>query len=183
MSLPPFTLVTGNVNKRREAARLLGYEPPWADIDLPEIQSLDMAEVLNAKGEEAWSRLRGPLVVEETGLELSAMNGFPGPLIKWMLAAVGADGVARTVHALGDDRAVARCGLLYRDADRTVVAMGQSVGRILPAPRGDKGFGWDPIFVPDGLHDTYAELDAETKGRVGHRGAAWQALVERLEIP
>ena len=97
MSYPPFALVTGNPGKLVEARRLLGAAgegPPFdaVELDLPEIQSLDILEVLRGKAEEAWRRLGRPLVVEETGLYLGAMNGFPGPLVKWMLAAVGPEG-------------------------------------------------------------------------------------------
>jgi len=178
--LPDFVLVTGNRDKRREAARILGFEPEYAPIDLPEIQSLDLLAVLRAKGEEAWLRLGRPLVVEETGLELAALNGFPGPLVKWMLDAVGAGALARIAHALGDDRATARCALLYRDAERTVVGRGAAGGHLVVEARGRHGFGWDPVFVPAGRDRTFAELDDETKDAIGHRGRAWRDLLIRL---
>ncbi len=92
----PFVLVTGNAGKRREVERLIGGKIETLDVDLPEIQSDDLNEVLEAKGEEAWRRVGRPLVVEETGLELDALGGFPGPLVKWMLARVGPEGIART---------------------------------------------------------------------------------------
>jgi len=175
-----FTLVTGNRHKLREAERILGFRPASEDLKLPEIQSLDLVEVLRAKGDEAWRRLAQPLVVEETGLALAALAGFPGPLIKWMLEAVGAAGIARTAHALGDPRATARCALLYHDGDGTIVAEGITPGQLVAEPRGGGGFGWDPVFVPEGRHETYAELRAEEKDRVGHRGRAWRNLERAL---
>ena len=177
---PSFTLVTGNRNKLLEAERILGYPLKSHDIDLPEIQSLDLMEVLRAKGAEAWNRLGTPVVVEETGFELEAMNGFPGPLVKWMLEAVGAEGIASTAHALGNPRAVARCGLLYRDGDHEVLAEGTTRGVLVVQPRGAGGFGWDPVFVPDGELRTCAELDPEEKDDLGHRGRAWRALGRSL---
>ena len=81
-------------------------------MELPEIQSLDMEAVLRAKARCAWESVRRPVIVEETGLELAAMNGFPGPLVKWMLEAVGAEGIARTALAAGEPRASSVC-LLY----------------------------------------------------------------------
>lgn len=174
--LPAFVLVTGNVNKLREAERILGFRPEARDIDLPEIQALDLEEVLRAKGEEAWTRVGEPLVVEETGLELPALGGFPGPLVKWMLKAVGPEGIARTANALGDPRATARCALLFRDAERTVVASGATSGRLIVEPRGCEGFGWDPVFIPEGFDVSYAELSAAQKDEQGHRGRAWRAL-------
>src|SRR5690242_4707624 len=104
----PFVLVTGNTGKIAEARLAVGADLEAVEVDLPEIQSLDYQEVLRAKAEEAWRRVGRPLVVEEAGLDLAALNGFPGPLVKWMLKAVGAEGLSRTAAGLGDVRAAAR---------------------------------------------------------------------------
>ena len=178
-----FVLVTGNPHKRREAERILGRRLEAVALDLPEIQSLDLEAVLRAKGEEAWRRLGRPLVVEEAGLDLPALGGFPGPLVKWMIAAAGAAGLARTALALGDARATARCALLHRFGPRArdaVVAHGEVSGRLVLPPRGDGGFGWDPVFVPDGHERTSAEMGGAEKDAVSHRGRAWRALATRL---
>jgi len=175
-----FTLVTGNRNKLIEAERILGCKLSCEPLDLPEIQSLDLLEVLRAKGEEAWRRLRRPVVVEETGLSLAAFGGFPGPLVKWMLEAVGSAGIARAAHALGDPRATAACALIYRAGETTLVAEGETRGALVLEPRGEGGFGWDPVFVPEGCRETYAELGSEVKDRLGHRGLAWRELRREL---
>ncbi len=180
MILPPFVLVTGNQDKLAESERIVGHPLEHADVDLPEIQSLDLLEVLAAKGEEAWRRLERPLVVEETGLELDALGGFPGPLVKWMLEAVGPEGMARTAHALGDPGAVARTALLYRDGDQTVIVQGETRGTLLPSPAGERGFGWDPIFVPEGRELSYAQLPPDEKDALSHRSRAWREFVQRL---
>jgi non-canonical purine NTP pyrophosphatase (RdgB/HAM1 family) len=191
--LTAFVLVTGNPDKAVEAERILGYRPVTEALDLPELQSLDLEEVLTAKAREAWRRLRdagrpSAVVVEETGLELSAMNGFPGPLVKWMLEAVGAEGVARAGLALGDSGVAAICALAYydrpddRDDDQEtlVVASGRTDGTLTLPPRGDHGFGWDPVFIPEGENRTYAELAPEEKDALGHRGRAWRRFREAL---
>ena len=180
MTAPPFTLVTGNRNKLLESERLLGCRLDHESVDLPEIQSLDLLEVLRAKGEEAWRRLRRPVVVEETGLSLAAMGGFPGPLVKWMLEAMGPVGIARAVHGLGDARASACCALIYIDGEVTLIGEGETRGELVLEPKGEDGFGWDPVFVPDGEQRTYAELGAEIKDRIGHRGLAWHDLDRSL---
>lgn len=175
-------LVTGNRGKLEEARRLCGADLEAVEVDLPEIQSLDLLTVLRAKGEEALRRLQRPLIVEETGLELAAMAGFPGPLVKWMLAAVGADGIARAAIAMGDDRVTARCGLLLLEPEREVVAVGETRGRVVASPRGDHGFGWDPIFIPEGSDRTYAQLRPDEKDVQSHRGRAWRTLLEKLTL-
>jgi len=176
LALPDFTLVTGNRAKVEEAERITGRRLDHSAVDLPEIQSLSLEEVLRVKGEEAWRRLGRPLVVEETGLELAALGGFPGPLVKWMLCAVGVDGIARVAHAMADPRATARCAILYRDAERTVVVEGAVSGTLVSPPRGGSGFGWDPAFRPDGETATCGELPPAQKDAIGHRGRAWRAL-------
>jgi non-canonical purine NTP pyrophosphatase (RdgB/HAM1 family) len=176
-------LVTGNLGKLAEARRLCGADLEAVEIDLPEIQSLDLVAVLRAKGEEAFRLLHRPLIVEETGLELAAMAGFPGPLVKWMLKAVGPEGIARAAITLGDDRVTARCALLYLRAGREVVAVGETPGRVTLPPRGDRGFGWDPIFVPKGEEKTYAQLHPQEKDLLSHRGRAWRALLRELVQP
>lgn len=177
----PFMLVTGNRNKLIEAERLLGFRPPARELDLPEIQELDLHTVLRAKAEAAWQRLQRPLVVDDTAFELAAMNGFPGPLVKWMLKRLGAEGLARSALALGEAGATARCALLYRDRQREVVAEGVTYGRVVAGARGDNGFGWDPIFLPDGHRRTYAEMTDEEKDRIGPRGRAWRRLLAELD--
>lgn len=178
MSLPDFLFVTGNPNKLQEAERILGFRPAWRELDLPEIQDLDLRQVLVAKAAEAWRRCERPVVVDETSLELDAMNGFPGPLIKWLLAAMGAAGIARLIHRLGDDGATVRCALLFQEGDRQLFAEATVRGRILSTPRGTAGFGFDPVFVPQGESVTYAELSPQRKDQIGHRGLAWRALLK-----
>lgn len=175
-----FLLVTGNSAKLAEARRIVGPGLEAVLLDLPEVQSLDLGEVLRAKAAAAWDKLRRPVVVEETGLELAALRGFPGPLVKWMLAAVGADGIARTALALGDPSARAVCLLEWTDGERSLVARGETAGRLVLPARGAQGFGWDPVFLPAAESRTYAEMSDEEKDRVGHRGRAWRALLAEL---
>ncbi len=176
----PFTLVTGNRNKLLESERILGCRLACEPLDLPEIQSLDLEAVLRAKGEAAWQHLRRPVVVEETGLALAALGGFPGPLVKWMLEAIGSAGIARTAHALADPGATAQCALLYVDGERTLTAIGETRGQLTEEPRGGGGFGWDPVFIPDGHSETFAELSVDVKDEIGHRGIAWRKFRQVL---
>jgi XTP/dITP diphosphohydrolase len=96
-----------------------------------------------------------------------------------MLEAMGAEGIARAAAALGDGRATARCALLWTDGSREVIGEGEARGTLVP-PRGGGGFGWDPVFLPEGERRTYGELEAAAKDRLGHRGRAWRDLLARL---
>lgn len=178
--IPPFVLVSGNPGKIAEARLVLGFELEAEEVDLPEIQSLDMLEIVHGKAEAAFREVRRPLVVEEAGLELDALNGFPGPLVRWMLQAVGADGIARVGEALGNPRAAAHCLLLFYDGERTVLGEGRTEGTLIRPGRGQHGFGWDPVFLPDGGDLTFAELTGPEKLAVSHRGKAWKDLLRAL---
>ncbi|MCB1056094.1 MAG: dephospho-CoA kinase [Acidobacteria bacterium] len=174
-------LVTGNRHKLDEARRLVGEGLESHALDLPEIQSLDLETVIAAKADAARAAGLGrAVVVEDVALELDAFSGFPGPLVKWMLEALGAVGIARAVHRLGPVDATARCLLCWDDGRRRVLAEGSVRGRITEGPRGDAGFGWDPIFVPERDERTYAEMPERRKDALGHRGLAWRALVAAL---
>jgi non-canonical purine NTP pyrophosphatase (RdgB/HAM1 family) len=138
--------------------------------------------VLRAKAAAAFAEVGEPVVVEETGLELAALGGFPGPLVRWMLEAVGAEGIARTALALGDARARAVCRLAWTDGERRIIGGGETAGELVLPPRGERGFGWDPVFVPAGEHRTYGELTDAEKDAIGHRGRAWRDLSRRLAL-
>jgi non-canonical purine NTP pyrophosphatase (RdgB/HAM1 family) len=177
----PLLLVTGNPGKLAEARRLAGRELEAVALDLPEIQSLDFLEVLEEKARAAFAAVGRPLVVEEAGLELAALNGFPGPLVRWMLDAVGAEGIARVAHDAGDAEARARCFLCWTDGSSSIVGRGESAGTLVLPGRGEGGFGFDPVFQPDGSERTFAELSGEEKDRLSHRGKAWRDLLRRLD--
>jgi XTP/dITP diphosphohydrolase len=173
-------LITGNRGKLAEARRLCDFPLDAIEIDLPELQSLDIREILRAKGRDAWLRVRRPILVEETGLELAGLNGFPGPLVKWMLEAIGSEGIAHAAQTAGDNRATARCCLLYFDGETEILGEGRTDGRLILPGRGDAGFGWDPVFQPDGSDRTYAEMTAAQKDSVSHRARAWSDLLDQF---
>ena len=178
--MPALLLVTGNPGKLEEARRLAGHDLESVAIDLPEIQSLDFEEVLAEKSRAAFAAVGRPVIVEEAGLELAALNGFPGPLVRWMLDAVGAEGVARTALSLGEPAATAVSRLAWTDGATTIIGRGETAGELVLPGRGDRGFGFDPVFRPVGSELTFGELPGDEKDRFSHRGKAWRDLIARL---
>ncbi len=172
-------LVTGNPSKLEEARRMFPALES-RDLDLPEIQSLELMEVLRHKARAAYETVGAPVIVDETGLELDAFGGFPGPLVKWMLDTVGHEGMARLAASEGDTRATAICGLFFTDGDHEVYAQGASSGHLVLPPRGPNGFGWDPVFQPEGSELTYGEMTPAEKDAISHRGRAWRAFARAL---
>lgn len=179
-SLDGLVFLTSNAGKAREAAAILGRPVASRAIDLPEIQSLDFAEVVVAKALAGAERFGVPVLVEDSGLALPGWKGYPGPLTKWAVGAVGEAGFARLAHAWGDARAeaVSALGLAWPGAkpEDVVVAAGRVAGALADEPRGGNGFGWDVIFVPDGESRTFAEMSAEEKNARSHRARAFAEL-------
>ena len=181
MNLDDLVFVTSNEGKRREAEAVLGFALRHRSLDLVEPQSLDLHEVVRSKAAAGFELIGAPVLVEDTGLELLGLGGFPGPLIRWLLATVGADGICRIANAFGDARAVARCVTCATDGSETVVGEGAVFGAIAPVPRGAGGFGWDSAFIPDdGDGRTYGEMDDDEKNAISHRRKAFLALREAL---
>jgi len=181
MHLHDLVFVTSNLNKVREAEAVLGRTLDHRAVDLPEIQSLDLAEVVRAKAAAAWREIGRPVLVEDTGLELDGLGGFPGPLVRWLLTSVGAAGIGRVAHCFDDSRATARCLLCATDGTREILGEGVVEGRIAARPRGPGGFGWDSVFMPDNAGGrTYGEMSDEEKNGISHRRRAFEALRKAL---
>ena len=179
--------VTTNEHKRREVERILGVELERAALgprDVPEVQTLDFAEVAAHKARSAYDALGRPpypVLVEDSGLVIRAWNGLPGALTKWFIASVGNEGLLEMLCG-GDRRARAICAVAVADAGREGVRVfkGEVGGTIASEPRGDGGFGWDPIFVPEGSELTYAQM-GEAKNEDSHRVRAFRKIRGWLE--
>ena len=168
--------ITGNKNKVREAQAILGIEIKQLDIDLPEIQEVDAQVIIEDKLERAFAHHDGPFIVEDTSLYCDGLNGLPGPLVKWFMETVGNDGLHNMTKATGDMQARAKTVVGYaRSADDVRFFTGELAGKIV-APRGENGFGWDPIFEPKGYTETFAEMRDKEKHSLSMRRAAFEKL-------
>jgi XTP/dITP diphosphohydrolase len=178
--LTPLVFVTSNPGKAREASRFLGRLVEARPLELSEPQSLDFEEVARAKARAAADALGAAVLVEDSGLSVTAWRGFPGPLTKWLTQSVGEAGLARMLDPFPDRRAeaVSVLAIAHPGVPEVVVAVGRVVGSIASTPRGSGGFGWDVIFVPEGERRTFAEMSAEEKDAVSHRARAFARLRE-----
>jgi len=169
--------ITGNDNKFAEAKAIFP-DLERLDIDLPEIQSNDPCEIIEAKLKEACKHHNGEFIVEDTSLFVECMNGLPGPLVKWFLQAVGAEGIYTMAKHKGKCDAEARAVIGYAKEGTIQYFTGSIRGELVP-PRG-KSFGWDPIFQPKGHTKTFGEMSTEEKNKISHRKLALQQLKEAL---
>ena len=176
--------VTTNEHKRREVQEILGVALESVDLDLPEIQAIDPAEVATEKARAARKALGNPdvpVLVEDSGLMVDAWDGFPGALTKWLMSSVGNEGLLRMLGPGEDRSARAVCVVALAEADGTVRTFrGEVPGTLAQEPRGEGGFGYDPVFVPGWSSMTYAEM-GEGKNTNSHRARAFGAVREWLE--
>ena len=154
--------ITGNKNKFAEVKAIIP-NVKRLDIDLPEIQEIDAKEIIKAKLLEALNHKKAEFIVEDTSLYFDCLNGLPGPLIKWFLKIIGNDGLFNIVEKLGNNKAEAKTIIGYaKNPDEIYYFEGSIKGRIV-SPAGKSGFGWDPIFQPEGFSKNFAELIQKEK--------------------
>jgi len=159
------TFITGNQNKADYLAKYLGHPVDHVKLDLDEIQSLDLREIVEHKVRQAYARIKKPVLVEDVSLEFTALGRLPGPLIKWFLEELELDQICALLD--GKDRsATGRCMFGYYDGTRLEFLEGVLPGRIADKPAGDNGFGWDKIFIANGYNVTRALLGEEDYQKV-----------------
>ena len=167
--------ITGNVNKFHEIQSFIPTLKQL-DMDLPEIQSLDVKEIVRRKFEYAREYRDAQFIVEDTSLHLKCLHGLPGPFIKWFLQAIGDEGLFQIAKKLGNTKATARTIIGYSAGNRNILFFeGTSEGHLC-APKGTNGFGWDRIFLPDGETKTFAEMDDAEKQLISMRTVALEKL-------
>lgn len=193
--------VTTNPGKVREAEEYLGSDTvSQFDFDYTEIQSDSLGAIAAHGAREAYREVGEPTLVDDSGLFIRALEGFPGPYSSYVEDTVGVERTWRLASEEEDRGASFRCVLAYCDGedfdatpdpidrdDRVAAAAagpdGEESDDVLPVklfegrvrgtmvePRGEGGFGFDPIFEHEGK--TFAEMNAEEKNAISHRGRA-----------
>jgi XTP/dITP diphosphohydrolase len=199
--------VTTNPGKAREAREYLGTEVAQVDFDYPEIQAPELEPISAEGARSAYREVGDPVIVDDAGLFVETLDGFPGPYSSYVEETLGVERVWELGKGADDRRASFRCVIAYCDgdsfdaspdpvdrADRHVAAASgegddDTAGEALPvklftgrvqgtlvAPRGEGGFGYDPIFEHDGR--TLAEMATEEKNAISHRGRALAKFAE-----
>lgn len=176
------TFVTNTEGKVLEAQAILGSEFKLTHhkLDLDEIQAIDGHAVVERKAREAYSILKTPILIEDTSLYFDAWNGLPGALARWFLDAVGCEGICKMFASEQNRKAKAESLIAFFDGKEITFAEGIVRGEVPAAPRGDKGFGWDPIFMPDGSNKTFGEMEQDEKIKYSMRRVAFEELRKKL---
>merc|ERR1712126_741831 len=147
--------VTGNAKKLEEVVAILGDKFPFKvtsqKVDLPEYQG-EADDISRAKAEAAAALVKGPVIVEDTCLGFNALKGLPGPYIKWFLDKLEPEGLVKLLAGFEDKSCQAVCTLAFHSGvpgEDVKLFHGRTDGSVVE-PRGDRSFGWDPIFQPIG---------------------------------
>jgi XTP/dITP diphosphohydrolase len=189
-------IATRNAHKVREIERICTDWPvEWLTVDShegpwPDVQETGSTYLENAllKARAGAAALAEPALADDSGIEVDALGGHPGPrsarfagedatdernLEELIRSLRGVPGSGRTARY--------RCvAVLAFPEGHELHAEGICEGTLVPKPRGTRGFGYDPIFVPAGWDRTMAELTDEEKDRISHRGRAFRALRETV---
>ncbi len=177
-------LVTGNRHKLAELQAALqpyGVELYQVSVGKLEIQSDSIREIALTAARHAYSKLRRPLIADDSGLFIEELGGFPGPYSSYAYKTIGVEGILKLLEGSTRRRACFRAALALILPPYEKVFEGEVCGRIAGEPRGAGGFGFDPIFIPDeGDGRTFAEMSLQEKNRYSHRARAARALGEWL---
>jgi non-canonical purine NTP pyrophosphatase (RdgB/HAM1 family) len=161
--------ITGNQHKADYLADNLGIAVRHQKVDLEEIQSLDLATVVEHKAKSAYAVVGSPVLVEDISFVLHAMNGLPGPLIKWFLATLGNAGVAELAGRLDTQNATVTIMYGLYDGHELHTFEAHTDGHVAAKPQGEHGFGFQDIFIPGDATKTFAEMTPEEMQPYYHR--------------
>lgn len=173
----------GKAHEARERLEPLGFEVEQRDLDILEVQADDLDVVATEKARAAATNLRGPFFLEDAGLFVAGLRGFPGVYSAPTFRTIGCEGLLRLMRGMRAGRnAEFRAVIAYHEPKTALrLFRGACAGTIATRARGDQGFGFDPIFVPDGGDGrTFGEMEAEAKNLVSHRGRALDAFAAFL---
>lgn len=157
-----FILITGNENKAREFRLLLdgsGIKFEVVNAEKPELRSDDSCEIVKVAAKTFAERLGKAVVVEDSGLFIDALKGFPGTCTKYVYERIGNDGILKVIKGVKNRRCRYKSAVGYcKPGKEPVCFLGVEEGKISVREKGRNGWGQDPIFVPKGKSRTYGEL-------------------------
>lgn len=174
---------TSNRHKFEEAEKIAAeydLELQHTDIVYIEIQADELEDIAKPSAQQACRLVGGPCFVEDAGLFIEALGGFPGPYSSYVFKTLGNNGVLKLMEGIDNRRAEFRSAVAYcEQGSDPYVFLGKTPGTISENKRGDKGFGYDPIFMPDrGEGGTFSEMSTEMKNMFSHRAESIEKLVK-----
>jgi len=172
---------THNRHKLEEAKAILGkagMEIDHLEIEYDEPRSEDTSEIAERSARGLFSEVGKPLFLDDSGLFVDELKGFPGPYSAWVFRKMGYHGILELLRGKQNRKAYFKSSIAYADKEGVFVFDGIVHGTVTEEPRGDNGFGYDPILVPDGSTKTFAEMDDVEKNSMSHRKMAMQKFAD-----
>lgn len=171
---------TGNKGKAGEAEKILEVNVEIADLEMDEIQSEKLKDIVAHKLSQAYKKLKSPVMVDDVSLELDIWDGFPGPFVKFLY---GKD-TGRILYMMRNEKnrkgtMIATLG--YHDCKKMHFFTGKLRIEIAKENLGDKGWGLDPILIPEGQKLTFAQMSEAEKNLVSHRRKAFDKFKKFLD--
>ncbi len=180
LKLSDLVVVTSNKDKLAEINEILGTNHQVSKIDIPEIQSLDLDEVITSKAKSAYKKLNKPVMVEDISFEIEALNGLPGTFVKFFLSRLGTEATVKLVGKSKTDTRVTAAVAIY-DGKNLKIFKGTVLGTLSSKNRGAGGFGFDKVFIPNGHTKTYAQMPLSLKNKISHRAVALKKVIQFLQ--
>jgi len=172
---------TTNENKIKEAQEILGIKIKGIKLNIDEIQTFDPREAVCKKAYNAYLAYKKPVLVEDTSLFFESWNGLPGVFIDYFMESVGIKGLLKMLKFTKNRKAKAITYLGIYDGKKYYTFKGEIQGKISQKPKGNSGFGWDPIFVPKGFSKTFAQMTTEEKNKISMRKKALLKLKKEMK--
>ncbi len=178
---------TANINKFNEARSILGQRSiavGMLKLKGDEIQSESLQEIAMKSAQNAYQNSHLPIFVEDAGLFIDALNGFPGPYAAYVFHTIKNSGILKLMEQEKNRQATFQSVIAYCDQQthgEPLCFFGESKGQITQTERveqGKSGFGFDPIFQPEGSNKTFAEMTIEAKNNCSHRANAISKFAE-----
>ena len=159
---------SSNIHKYEEAKKILdnfGIKLEFFQTDLMEIQSDSLSEIALKKVLDAYGKCKKPVIIEDDGLFIDSLSGFPGPYSSYIFDTIGNNGILKL---LGDNRDAQFVAIIaFCDSSNEPTLFESSVAGTISKNIQDGGWGYDPIFIPEKQNKTYAEL--ADKNKLSHR--------------
>lgn len=179
MKLKVITSNPGKVREYQKAFSDLNIEMEHYRLPYDEVQTFELEEVINKGMDEIIKKDVRDFIVDDTGLFIDALKGFPGVWSAYAQKTIGNDGILKLLEGVEDRSATFRCCIGCDIDGHRIVVTGECHGFITESPQGDDGFGFDPIFSPD-EKKTFSEISVEDKNKISHRGNAVKLLMAEL---
>lgn len=152
----------------------------WINLEYAEIQADTTEEISRRSAEDLGGRIEGPFFLEDTGLYIESLSGFPGPYSSYVQKTIGNEGIIKLMDGILNRNAYFMTVISFFNRGKIHQFVGRVEGIISTKPSGNNGFGYDPIFIPADAEKSLGEMSVDEKNLFSHRIRALEKFIEWL---